>query len=117
MPAPPAFPDPAAPLPGEADLLAKVVADLRDDTAKLVYADWLEERDDPRGPFLRAVVTAARAKKPLPDGSALTSGGPGGTATTCSGSSARPTCGSGGSTGSKPRPGEAAHAARAGSSR
>ncbi len=62
---------PAAPLPGEADLLAKVVADLRDDTAKLVYADWLEERDDPHGPFLRAVVTAARAKKLLPDGSAF----------------------------------------------
>jgi uncharacterized protein (TIGR02996 family) len=25
-----------------------------DDTSRLVYADWLDDRDDPRGPFLRA---------------------------------------------------------------
>src|SRR5262245_7234302 len=25
-----------------------------DDTARLVYADWLDERDDPRGTYLRA---------------------------------------------------------------
>jgi uncharacterized protein (TIGR02996 family) len=25
-----------------------------DDTPRLVYADWLDERDDPRGPYLRA---------------------------------------------------------------
>jgi len=25
-----------------------------DDTARLVYADWLDDRDDPRGPYLRA---------------------------------------------------------------
>src|SRR5436309_5755530 len=60
------FPGPAAPLPGEADLLARVAADLRDDTAKLVYADWLEERDDPRGPLLRQFVTAFRAGQKLP---------------------------------------------------
>jgi uncharacterized protein (TIGR02996 family) len=24
-----------------------------DDTPRLVYADWLEERDDPRGEFIR----------------------------------------------------------------
>jgi uncharacterized protein (TIGR02996 family) len=27
-----------------------------DDTLRLVYADWLDERDDPRGPFLRAAL-------------------------------------------------------------
>lgn len=29
-----------------------------DDTARLVYADWLDERNDPRGPYLRAEHTA-----------------------------------------------------------
>ena len=58
--------DVAAPLPGEADLLARVVSDLRDDTAKLVYADWLEEHDDPRGPFLRKFVAAAAGDAKLP---------------------------------------------------
>jgi uncharacterized protein (TIGR02996 family) len=62
----PTFPSPAAVLPGEADILANVLADLSDDHAKLVYADWLEERDDPRGPLLRTFVTAFRAGKPLP---------------------------------------------------
>jgi uncharacterized protein (TIGR02996 family) len=28
-----------------------------DNVLRLVYADWLDERDDPRGPFLRAAVT------------------------------------------------------------
>ncbi len=62
----PAIPNPAAVLPGEADILASVLADLSDDTAKLVYADWLEDRDDPRGPLLRTFVTAFRAGKKLP---------------------------------------------------
>ncbi len=62
-----AFPNPAATLPGEADILANVLADLSDHDAKLVYADWLEERDDPRGPLLRNFVAAYRAgKKALP---------------------------------------------------
>jgi uncharacterized protein (TIGR02996 family) len=63
---PSALPEPAARLPGEADILAHIVANLADDTGKLVYADWLEERDDPRGPFLREFVTAARSAVPLP---------------------------------------------------
>lgn len=69
MPAKPksAFPNPAAILPGEADVLANVLADLSDHDAKLVYADWLEERDDPRGPLLREFVAAYRTgKKKLP---------------------------------------------------
>jgi uncharacterized protein (TIGR02996 family) len=31
-----------------------VVDNPGDDTPRLVYADWLDERDDPRGPYLRA---------------------------------------------------------------
>ena len=60
------FTEVAAPLPGEADLLAGVVANLRADLPKLVYADWLEERSDPRGPFLRDFVEAMRAGTKLP---------------------------------------------------
>jgi uncharacterized protein (TIGR02996 family) len=60
------FPQPAAVLPGEADILANVIANLADHDAKLVYADWLEERDDPRGPLLREFVTAYRAGTKLP---------------------------------------------------
>src|ERR1700744_4029910 len=66
MPPKPALPNPAATLPGEADILANVLTDLSDDHAKLVYADWLEERDDPRGPLLRKFVNAYRAGKKLP---------------------------------------------------
>ena len=68
MPAKPKspFPDPAATLPGEADILANVLADLSDHDAKLVYADWLEEHGDKRGPLLREFVTAYRAGKRLP---------------------------------------------------
>src|SRR5262249_20802400 len=31
-----------------------------DDTPRLVYADWLEERDDPRGEFIRVQCRLAR---------------------------------------------------------
>lgn len=31
-----------------------------DDTPRLVYADWLDDRDDPRGPYLRAERELAR---------------------------------------------------------
>jgi uncharacterized protein (TIGR02996 family) len=49
---------------GESEWLAAVVADLSDDTSKLVYADWLEERRDDRSHFLRAFVKAARSMEP-----------------------------------------------------
>lgn len=61
-----AFPLPAAALPGEADVLANVLADLSDHDAKLVYADWLEEHGDKRGPLLRTFITAHRAGKKPP---------------------------------------------------
>jgi uncharacterized protein (TIGR02996 family) len=60
------FPDPAAVLPGEAAMLAAVLADLTNDLPKLVYADWLEEHADPRGPFLREFTAAARNGGKLP---------------------------------------------------
>jgi uncharacterized protein (TIGR02996 family) len=60
------LPDPAAVHPGEAAMLAAVLANLTDDLPKLVYADWLEERDDPRGVFLREFVHAARSGEKLP---------------------------------------------------
>jgi uncharacterized protein (TIGR02996 family) len=47
-------------LEGESDWLASVVDDLTNDDLKLVYADWLEERGDPRGVFLRQFAKAAR---------------------------------------------------------
>jgi uncharacterized protein (TIGR02996 family) len=50
-------------LNGERDLLAAVVANLRDDNVKLVYADWLENRDDDRGVFLREYVEASRVMR------------------------------------------------------
>jgi uncharacterized protein (TIGR02996 family) len=35
-----------------------------DETARLVYADWLDDRDDPRGAYLRAEVKWAQAPNP-----------------------------------------------------
>ena len=49
---------------GERDWLTAVVAAPLDDLKKLVYADWLEERGDPRAAFLRGYVEAAKAMDP-----------------------------------------------------
>lgn len=62
----PVFPKLAATLPGEADILAKVIENFADFDAKLVYADWLQEHDDDRGPLLRDFVNAHREGKKLP---------------------------------------------------
>jgi uncharacterized protein (TIGR02996 family) len=43
---------------GEA-LLQAILADPEDDAPRLVYADWLEERGDPRGEFIRLQVQFA----------------------------------------------------------
>ncbi|HYT94003.1 MAG TPA: TIGR02996 domain-containing protein [Gemmataceae bacterium] len=40
----------------DAAFVAAVVADPSDNTLRLIYADWLEERGDPRGEYLRAAV-------------------------------------------------------------
>jgi uncharacterized protein (TIGR02996 family) len=60
------FPDPACRLPDEYGLLAAVLASPQDDLPKLVYADFLEEHADPRGPFLREWVAAKQAGKSRP---------------------------------------------------
>ena len=50
------------------DFLRAVLASPEDDTLRLVYADWLEERDDPRAEFLRLEValhqTEPRVRSP-----------------------------------------------------
>jgi uncharacterized protein (TIGR02996 family) len=51
----------AATLPGEYGLISAIVSDLRDDAAKLVYADWLEEQGDSRSRFVRDFVAAVRS--------------------------------------------------------
>lgn len=69
MPKRPLFPDPVCRLPGEYGFVAAVLAAPLDDLPRLVYADWLEEHNDPRGVFLRAWVAAKQAgkKRPKPD--------------------------------------------------
>lgn len=38
-----------------------IVASPGDDTPRLIYADWLDDRDDPRGTYLRAEVEWAKS--------------------------------------------------------
>lgn len=46
----------------EAELLAAVFADPEVDAPRLVYADWLQERGDPRGAFIAAQCAHGRAE-------------------------------------------------------
>src|SRR5205814_623270 len=41
--------------PEEAAFLRAIYADQSDSAPRLIYADWLEERNDPRGPVIRLV--------------------------------------------------------------
>jgi len=50
----------------ELGLLRAVTTDLADADALGVYCDWLEDRDDPRGPFLRKFLAAFAKKGRLP---------------------------------------------------
>lgn len=50
-------------LSGEREWLAVIIANLADDTSKLVYADWLEEQGENRSHFLRAYVAASQSMK------------------------------------------------------
>lgn len=48
----------------EDETFIRAIVDTRgDETARLVYADWLDDRDDPRGAFLRAEAEWARTGK------------------------------------------------------
>jgi uncharacterized protein (TIGR02996 family) len=59
----------------EAALVAAVLATPGDDAVRLVFADWLDERADPRGAQLRRLAAAHEAARALPRPAA---GGPAG---------------------------------------
>src|ERR1700731_4683476 len=42
-----------SPMPREQDFIRAIIANPTDDALRLVFADWLEERGDPRGEYLR----------------------------------------------------------------
>ncbi len=44
-----------------ADLFGAILAAPDDDTPRAVYADWLQEQDDPRGGFIQAQLAMANA--------------------------------------------------------
>lgn len=48
----------------EADFLAAILADPSDDALRLVYADFLTERSDPRGEFINLQITRGEGKRP-----------------------------------------------------
>lgn len=54
----------------EADFLAAIQADPDDDDLRLVYADWLEERGDPRSEYLRVMVHLATRQRAGKDSAA-----------------------------------------------
>jgi len=49
----------------EAAFLADIAADPGDDLVRLIFADWLNERGDPRGDFLRVQCELARPGGPV----------------------------------------------------
>lgn len=52
--------DRVASSPDELAFLARIAAQPADDVARLIYADWLEERGDPRGQVLRSCTEACK---------------------------------------------------------
>ena len=50
-------------MPTDADFLAAVAAAPLDSLPKLVYADWLDERNDPRGGYVRVLVEWLTSRK------------------------------------------------------
>jgi uncharacterized protein (TIGR02996 family) len=49
---------------GDETFLRAIVESPADPDPRLVYADWLEDRADPRGPYLRAELEWAQAREP-----------------------------------------------------
>lgn len=45
----------------ELPFIREIMFDVGDDTPRLIYADWLDERDDPRGEFLRLDMLLSQA--------------------------------------------------------
>jgi uncharacterized protein (TIGR02996 family) len=60
------IPDTRSAMPDDATFLRLIAAAPHDDAPRLVYADWLEERGDPRGRFIR--VQCALASLAADDG-------------------------------------------------
>lgn len=63
----------------EAGMLAAIEREPEDDALRSVYADWLEERGDPRGEYLRLEIAAhgrGELRVPPRDASALARGIP-----------------------------------------
>jgi uncharacterized protein (TIGR02996 family) len=50
------------------DFLAAILANPDDDSLRLIFADWLEERGDPRGEFIRVQIELARQEAAEPFG-------------------------------------------------
>ncbi len=48
------------------DFLREIIASPDDDVPRLVYADWLDDQDDPRGEFIRVQFELARLPKDDP---------------------------------------------------
>jgi len=57
--------------PQEAAFVERVAADPEEDGPRLVFADWLDERGDPRGEFIRVQVALARLPADDPRADAL----------------------------------------------
>src|ERR1700722_3776040 len=44
----------------EASFLEAIISEPDDDSLRLIFADWLDERGDPRGKFIRVQIELAR---------------------------------------------------------
>ncbi len=60
----------------DADFLQAILIDPGDDTIRLQYADWLEERGDPRGEFIRVQCALARTPEYIDIGPVTLTKGP-----------------------------------------
>ncbi len=54
------------PMTLDESFLAAILADPSDETPRLIYADWLEERGDSRGEFIRIQCALAKLPPPYP---------------------------------------------------
>src|SRR4051812_24479251 len=54
-----------------AAFIAAILADPEDDLRRLIYADWLDERGDVRGDFIRSQIAEARGESTAAQSRAL----------------------------------------------
>src|SRR3954451_22388779 len=55
----------------ERDFLDAIADAPDDDDLRLIYTDWLDERDDPRGEFIRVQIELARWPEDAPERAGL----------------------------------------------